>query len=281
MGKGITIHGGDMTMMGDVLINDLHLSTTDTGTDVTQAVVVAHRLMMIVRISLTGLGGIPHHMITGLCIWTDERPATRGGDHLVAIERKDAVAPEGTDDTPLIPRSEALCRILHHGDVITGSNGQDLIDLGRHAIEIDRHDNFRLTPCQGDTVLDGLFEQLGIHVPGVSLGIDQNWRGTQILDGMGGSTEGETLHQHLVARPYATGQQSKMDGCRTRRKGNNLLGDRSRTVRQSPDILLQVFLETIDIGSEGNDPVRVERLLDILLFPTGLTHVGQTQKNSI
>ena len=279
--KGITIPGGDMTVMGDMLIKDGHLTTSDTGTDVTHTIVVSHRLMMVIRISLTGLGGVPHHTVTGLHIRTDERTATRGGDHLVAIERQDAIATEGTHDASLVPGTEALGRILHHRDVVTGSDSQDLIDLGWHAIEIDGHDGLRLTASQGDTVLDGLFEQLGIHVPGFRLGIDHDRRGTQILDRVGGGTEGKALHQHFVARSYATSQQSEVDGCRPGGEGYDLPGKHRGAVRLSADILLQVFFKAIDIGSEGNDPIRVERLLDILLFPTSLTHVGQTQIDSI
>ena len=215
MCKGITIFCGDMTVMGDMLIKDGHLSTSDTGTDVTHTIVVTHSLMMIVRVCLTGLGGVPHHTVTSLHIRTDERTATRGGDHLVAIERQDAKTSEGTNDTSLIPGTEALCRIFHYRDVVTGSDSQDLIDLGRHAIEIDGHDGLRLTSCQGDTVVDGLFEQLRIHIPGFRLGVDHDRGGTQILDRMGGGTEGKTLHQDFVARTYATSQQSKMDGCRS------------------------------------------------------------------
>ena len=76
MCKGITILCSDMTVMGDMLIKDGHLSTSDTGTDVTHTIVVTHRLMMIVRVCLTGLGGVPHHTVTGLHIRTDERTTT-------------------------------------------------------------------------------------------------------------------------------------------------------------------------------------------------------------
>ena len=189
-----------------MLIKDNHLSTSDTCTDVTHTIVVTHRLMMIVRICLTGLGGVPHHTVTSLHIRTDERTATRGGDHLVAIERQDAKISERTHDTSLIPGTKTLCRIFQHRDVVTGSDSQDLIDFGRHAIEIDGHDGLRLSSSQGNTVFDGLFEQLRIHVPGFCLGIDHDRRGTQILDRMGGGTESKALHQHLVARSYATSQ---------------------------------------------------------------------------
>ena len=69
--------------------------------------------------------------------------------------------------------------------------------------------------CQGNTVVDGLFEQLWIHIPGFRLRVDHDRCGTQILDRMGGGTEGKTLHQDFVARTYATSQQSKMDSSRS------------------------------------------------------------------
>ena len=95
------------------------------------------------------------------------------------------------------------------------SNGHDLIDLGRHAVEINRHNGLGLTACDSNTVVDSLLKQLGIHVPGFFLGVDHHWCGTQILDGMGRCTKRKTLHQNLVARTNATGKQPEVDCCRT------------------------------------------------------------------
>ena len=98
---------------------------------------------------------------------------------------------------------------------------------------------------------------------------------------MGRCTEREALHQHLVARTDATGEQPEMDRRRARGEGHDLTVQSGLRVRHLADILPQIFLKAIDIGSQGHHPVRVERFLDVLLFPAGLTHVGQTQIDSI
>ena len=75
-----------MTMMSNMLIENCHLTTTDTRTDIAHAIVIAYLLMLIVRITLTSLCSIEHHIVAGSLIWADKCTTTRSSNHLVAIE---------------------------------------------------------------------------------------------------------------------------------------------------------------------------------------------------
>ena len=76
----------DVLVVGNVLVEDCHLTTADTCTYVGHAVVVANGGMLVVRICIACLGGIPHDGVSIFCITADEGTTARGSDHLVAIE---------------------------------------------------------------------------------------------------------------------------------------------------------------------------------------------------
>ena len=52
--------------------------------------------MLVVRISITCLGSVPHDGVCILGILTDEGTTARGSDHLVAIEGEDTELAKGT-----------------------------------------------------------------------------------------------------------------------------------------------------------------------------------------
>ena len=212
--KRITIHGGYTAMMGNMFVEDFHLSTTNACTDITHTIIVAHSFVMIVRISLSSLSSIPHDTIAGFAIRTDQRTSTRRGNDLVAIERQDTVTTKSTDDTPFELRAESLGSVLNYRNAITVGYGHDLVNSGRHTIEINRYNGLRLTSRQGYSVLNSMFKKLRIHIPRLAFGVDHYRRCPQVLDGMCRGTEREALNQHIVARTYATSQQSQMDGSR-------------------------------------------------------------------
>ena len=47
--------------------------------------------MLVVGISIAGLGGIPHNRIRILLIAADKGSTARGSNHLIAVERKHAI----------------------------------------------------------------------------------------------------------------------------------------------------------------------------------------------
>ena len=60
-----------MLMVSNMGISNGHLPATYTGTDITHAVIITDRSMLIVRISIPSLGRIPHNGILILCIPAD------------------------------------------------------------------------------------------------------------------------------------------------------------------------------------------------------------------
>ena len=60
VGKELFVEGLDVFVVGDVVIKDGHLATADTGAYVGHAVVVAYGGVLILRIGVAGLSGVPH-----------------------------------------------------------------------------------------------------------------------------------------------------------------------------------------------------------------------------
>lgn len=55
-------------VVGDMGIEDFHLVSANTSTDITHAVVEANGGVLIVRIGIAGLCGEPHNLVGLLCI---------------------------------------------------------------------------------------------------------------------------------------------------------------------------------------------------------------------
>ena len=266
-----------MLMMGDMVISHRHLTAPDTCAYITHTVVVTDFLMLIIRVALTVLGGIHHHLAPRIVIRGDQRTATRGGNHLIAVERQHTIPAERTQRLPLITRAETLCGILYHGDIVATGNLHDTVYLIGHAIECHGHNGLRRLSGLGDSVFDGLLEQVGVHVPGIFLRVYEHRCCTEVGDGMRRRTESKALHQHLIARTNAAGNQRQMHGSCSRTQRHHTFAVRLFSLIVQRDKRFQVFLEAVDIRSKGNHPVSVKSLLNIFFFHTRLTHVGQAQ----
>ena len=92
-----------MPVVGQVLVEDGHLTAANACTDVAHAVVIANFLVQIIRHGLTGLGCVEHDLLLGHLIRADERATSTGGDHLVAIEAHDAVFAKRATQLTTIP----------------------------------------------------------------------------------------------------------------------------------------------------------------------------------
>ena len=57
-----------MFVVRNMGIEDFHLATANTSTDITHAVVKAYSGVLIVRIGIAGLCGEPHNLVGLLCI---------------------------------------------------------------------------------------------------------------------------------------------------------------------------------------------------------------------
>lgn len=269
VGKEFFVEGLYVFVVGDVVVNDGHLTSADAGADVGHAVVVAYLLVLVVGVRLTILGGVHHYFIPffiGIC---DEGAAPRGGDHFVTVEREYSIFAEGAKDLAVVARTEAFGGIFYDGDAVFVGNGHYLVAVVGHTVEGDGDDGFWIFAGLGLAVEDGFLKEFGVHIPGMGLGVDENGGGAEIGDGMGGGTEGETLHADFITRAYATGKEGEVDGGCTGAEGDDSL--------VLTDKGFKVFLEAIDVGAEGYDPVGIEGFFDVLLFFTCLAHAGKAE----
>ena len=103
VGKGLGVDPRESPVMGNVLVKHRHLPAPDTRADVAHAVVVAYHLVLVIRKSLTGLRGVEHDIVACRRVGAYQSPATRGGDHLVAVETQHAILAKRTTHLSAIP----------------------------------------------------------------------------------------------------------------------------------------------------------------------------------
>ena len=264
------VQGAHVLVMSDVCVRHRHLTPADTRTDVRHAVVVADALVLVVGIRLAGLGRVEHDLVLRRRIGADESTAARGRNHLVAVERQHAVPAERAQHPSVEPGAEALRSILYHRDTVAAGYLHYLINPVGHAVQSHRDDRLGSLARPGDTVLDRLLQQSGIHIPGLFFRIHEHRPRPKIGHRMRRSAEREALHHHLIPGPNPAGYQRQMHRRRTRRKGHHLL-----TLAHK---LPQVVLEPVHIGPQRNHPVGIEGLLyEGLLRPA---HVSEAEVNS-
>ena len=224
-----------MLVMSEVVTQHRHLSATDTGTHIGEAIVVPDGGMVVVGIGITRLGGIPHDFRRICLRAADQCSSARGGDHLISIEGEDAKFPEGSQHLAIKAGAHTLSSILHHGDTVLIRYRHDLIDPVGHTIERYGDDRLRVTPGLLLTVKDRPLQQSRIHIPGLPLRADKDRLGTQVGDRVRGGAEGEALHQHLVAGTHTAADQRQVNRCCTCRQADHMPIQWSRVVRLAVD----------------------------------------------
>ena len=223
--------------------------------------------VLVVGISLASLSGVEHDFAFSVGIGADESTTAACGNHLVAVERENAIFAESAAHLSAITAAEAFGGVFDYGDAVAVGNCHNIIYHGRHAVEIDRHDGFWCLSGAGYAVLDGFFEQFGVDVPSRCFAIYKHWSSTEIFDGVAACAESETLAYNLVAGANANGVESKVNGSRSSRKGYHML--------VLTDKLLEVGLETIDVRAERHHPIIGKSLFDIFHFVAA--HVSQAE----
>ena len=171
--------------MSQMLIQHKHLATANACTNVAHAIVIAYLLVKIVRHGFTRLSGIEHGFLLGCIIGANQGAAAAGGNHLVTIKAHDAKIAERAAQSATITRAECLGRILNDRNLVTVSNLHDVINHGRHTIEIHGNHGLRFATRFSNTVFDSLLEQVGVHVPGTRLTIYKHWRSALIYNWIG------------------------------------------------------------------------------------------------
>ena len=162
--------------------------------------------MLIVRITLTILRRVHHHLAPVILVLGNQCPATRRRNHLIAVKAQHAILTECTKHLPLVARAETLSCILHHGDTILIRDLHDAVSLVRHTVQRHRHDSGRLLPRLGNPILNRFLQQLRVDIPRVRLRIHQHRFRPQIRHGMRRRTERKALHDHLIPRLHPCAQ---------------------------------------------------------------------------
>ena len=273
-----------MLMVRNMLIHNRHLTTTNACTHIAHSIIIADFLVLIIRITLAILRGIHHHLAPSLVGRRNQRTATAGGNHLIAIKTQHTVAAKRAQHTPLIARAKALGSILNHRNIVAIGNLHNAIAIVGHAIERHRNNRLRLTPRDGNSILNSRLQQVRVHIPSVGLRIHKHRRGAKVSDRMRRCAKREALHYHLIAGTHTASHQRQMHGSRAGRQSHHTLT--GNPIRKPLgvgfiDKRLQILLKSIHIRAQRHHPIRIKSLLNILLLHPGLRHMSQTQINPI
>ena len=190
-----------------MIIEHLHLTTTNTCTHVTHTVVVTDFRMLIIRVRIARLSSVPHNIVCILLVTANQRTTTRSRNHLVAVERQHTKTTERTQHLTIEARTQPFGGILNHRNTILVCYRHNSLTVVRHTIECHRNYCLRILTYSRLALNDSFFQQLRIHIPSFSLRVDEHWLCTKISNRMRRSTEGERLHAHLIPRLYATCNQ--------------------------------------------------------------------------
>ena len=79
----------NVSFLSDALVENSHLTSSDAGADVAEAIVVADLLMLIPREFFTRLRRPKQYFVAGFLIVAHQHAAAARGDDLVSVERKD------------------------------------------------------------------------------------------------------------------------------------------------------------------------------------------------
>ena len=180
--KQFTIQSLHMFMMFNMFVGHKHLSASDAGADITHAVVISYGSMLIIRISVTGLGSIPHDVIFAFDVVANQGAASRSSYHLVPVEAQHSEFSERAKDTSVPAGAEAFSSVFDDGNLVFLSNFHDTGAVVRHSIKCDGDDSLGFASRLGDTVFYCFFKQDRVHIPRVRLRVNKNRLCAKISD---------------------------------------------------------------------------------------------------
>ena len=253
-----------------MFIEDKHLPTTDTRTNIAHTVVVTDMGMLVMRSGITSLRSV-ELCLSGLLFRTTDQSTSPGSrDHLVAIERESGQFTECATLPSVQFRTQSLRGILQYGDTITTRNIHDLVHLGRYTVKVDRNNSLRELTRLAQTVLYSLLEQYRIHIPGILLTVHKNRFGLQIRNRIGRGGKSKTLADHFITGLHIQKNQAQVK-C-----------SRSSTQSHYTTVFMQIFgqrlLKSIHVRSQRDNPVRIKGLFYKVLLTA--THVSKRKPDS-
>ncbi len=191
------------------LLKHPQLTATDARQHIAQAVVVAVFNVLVMPRRLARLGGELAGVFDQRGVVAHQHAAARGGDDFVAVERKHRQLAEAAAGAVAVGRAERFGRVFEHGHAIAFEQGGDLVHLGALAVKVDDHGGLgRDAFCLQRRQRNG--QSLRRQIPALRLGVDEYWRGAELLDGVGAGHEGQAGTQHHIARPHAQQAQAQM-----------------------------------------------------------------------
>ena len=103
----------------------------------------------------------------------------------------------------------SLAGVFDHGQAVALRNRDDRIEVGRPAVQVNRHD-------RAGALGDSVGEQLRIDISGVGADIDEDRPGSRIRDRFRRCDEGVRRRDNLVAGADPGGQQPQVESARSR-----------------------------------------------------------------
>ena len=256
------IPGAHPAPLLDAVRQRTQLAAPDGGVEVAHPVVESDVLVFVPGNRLTRLRAQVAGPLDDRRVVAHDRAATSGGDHLVAVEREDGNLALAARVDTTARRPERFGGVLDERDLVGLADLRHPDTVGDRAVEVDA-DHRRGAFVDALAARQFFVEEIGIHVPGLGLTIDEARTGIEIGGGERRRSERESRREHVVARLDADRLQCEVQRRGAAREGGDL--GRAREIGE-------FALERIDVGTGRRDPVRVEGGQQQLAFVG--THLG-------
>ena len=203
-----------MTLLLNSLIQNLHLSATDTGHNIAHTIIISNFLVLIMAGFLSCLCcpeanlGDPFLRLLLRKI-AHQHAAAGSGDDLISIKRKYAIVTKGSCSLSMIQTSQTLCRILDHRNSMLFTDLHDPIHVCRKSIQMHWHNCLHI-----GIFLKGTLQCFRRHIPGLIITVDKDRNRFLICNGIGRCREGQILAEHNIASLHSSCFQCQMKSCR-------------------------------------------------------------------
>lgn len=255
----------DVAFLRDALVEDGHLSPSDAGADVAEAIVVADLLMLIPREFLARLRRPKQHFVVRLLVVAHQHAAAARSDDLVSVERKDGNVAEVARLDAFVACAEAFGGVFKDGSAVLAGYREKLVELGGIAVKVDDDDRFGV-----GILLIRLFERRRAHVVALAVAVYEHEFCAEIRGGIAAAAESERRTEHDVAPLDSEIFESQMDRGGACGKRNGI---------RSADVGAHFLFEHFDVLAERRDPIGVERFLYVTHFFAA--HMRRTEINSV
>src|SRR5690606_32785592 len=166
-----------------------------------EAAVVAEHLVVVLALAAVGA---EHAGLLGdvVVVGGDEAAVAEGAEVLAGEEAVGAHVPHRSGlALAAVPGAERLRAVLDDLQAMTLGYGEDRVHLRGSAVEVHREDRLRARRDRG-------LYQARVDVEGAFVDVDEDRRGADVADRLGGGEEAERGRDDLVARADAEGAQA-------------------------------------------------------------------------